>query len=149
MTNKIFSRKSLLPLVAGVLIGATVGGVGIVVAAATTNTVTGCANKTTGILRYAADGKCKSKIENKIEWNQAGAAGAAGVTGSGFIVLASTLAAIKVIPLEGLALLIGVDRFMSEARSVTNFIGNAVATVVISKHEKSIDMEVFKKVVGV
>ena len=75
--------------------------------------------------------------------------GAAGVTGSGFIVLASTLAAIKVIPLEGLALLIGVDRFMSEARSVTNFIGNAVATVVISKHEKSIDMEVFKKVVGV
>jgi aerobic C4-dicarboxylate transport protein len=75
--------------------------------------------------------------------------GAAGVTGSGFIVLASTLTAIKVIPLEGLALLIGVDRFMSEARSVTNFIGNAVATVVISKHEKSIDMDVFKKVVGV
>ena len=75
--------------------------------------------------------------------------GAAGVTGSGFIVLASTLAAIKVIPLEGLALLIGVDRFMSEARSVTNFIGNAVATVVIYKHEKSIDMEVFKKIVGV
>jgi aerobic C4-dicarboxylate transport protein len=75
--------------------------------------------------------------------------GAAGVTGSGFIVLASTLAAIKVIPLEGLALLIGVDRFMSEARSVTNFIGNAVATVVISKHEKAIDMDVFKKVVGV
>ena len=82
MTNKIFSRKSLLPLVAGVLIGATVGGVGIVVAAATTNTVTGCANKTTGILRYAADGKCKSKIENKIEWNQAGAAGSAGATGA-------------------------------------------------------------------
>ena len=75
--------------------------------------------------------------------------GAAGVTGSGFIVLASTLAAIKVIPLEGLALLIGVDRFMREARSVTHFIVNAVATVVISKHEKSIDMEVFKKVVGV
>ncbi len=75
--------------------------------------------------------------------------GAAGVTGSGFIVLASTLTAIRVIPLEGLALLIGVDRFMSEARSVTNFIGNAVATVVISKHEKSIDMTTFKKVVGV
>jgi hypothetical protein len=82
MTNKIFSRKSLLPLVAGVLIGATVGGVGIVVAVATTNTVTGCANKTTGILRYAADGKCKSKIENKVEWNQAGVAGAAGATGA-------------------------------------------------------------------
>ena len=75
--------------------------------------------------------------------------GAAGVTGSGFIVLASTLTAIKVIPLEGLALLIGVDRFMSEARSVTNFIGNAVATVVISKHERAIDMDTFKKVVGV
>ncbi len=75
--------------------------------------------------------------------------GAAGVTGSGFIVLASTLTVIKVIPLEGLALLIGVDRFMSEARSVTNFIGNAVATVVISKHEKAIDMDTFKKVVGV
>jgi len=75
--------------------------------------------------------------------------GAAGVTGSGFIVLASTLTAIKVIPLEGLALLIGVDRFMSEARSVTNFIGNAVATVVISKHEKAIDIDTFKKVVGV
>jgi hypothetical protein len=82
MTNKIFSRKSLLPLVAGVLIGATVGGVGIVVAVATTNTVTGCANKTTGILRYSADGKCKSKIENKIEWNQAGAAGATGAAGA-------------------------------------------------------------------
>ena len=82
MTNKIFSRKSLLPLVAGVLIGATVGGVGIVVATATTNTVTGCANKTTGILRYAADGKCKSKIENKVEWNQAGVAGVAGVAGA-------------------------------------------------------------------
>ena len=82
MTNKIFSRKTLLPLVAGVLIGATVGGVGIVVAVATTNTVTGCANKTTGILRYAADGKCKSKIENKVEWNQAGVAGAAGATGA-------------------------------------------------------------------
>ena len=82
MTNKIFSRNSLLPLVAGVLIGATVGGVGIVVAVATTNTVTGCANKTTGILRYAADGKCKSKMENKVEWNQAGLAGAAGATGA-------------------------------------------------------------------
>ncbi len=82
MTNKIFSRKSLLPLVAGVLIGATVGGVGIVVAAATTNTVTGCADKTTGILRYAADGKCKSKKENKVEWNQAGAAGVAGAAGA-------------------------------------------------------------------
>jgi len=62
--------------------------------------------------------------------------GAAGVTGSGFIVLASTLAAMKVIPLEGLALLIGVDRFMSEGRAIINFIGNSVATVVIAKSEK-------------
>jgi aerobic C4-dicarboxylate transport protein len=55
--------------------------------------------------------------------------GAAGVTGSGFVVLASTLTAIKVIDIEGLALLLGVDRFMSEARSITNFIGNGVATI--------------------
>ncbi len=69
--------------------------------------------------------------------------GAAAVTGGGFIVLASTLAAIKVIPVEGLALLLGVDRFMSEARSVTNLIGNTVATVVVAKSEKEIDLEKF------
>lgn len=63
--------------------------------------------------------------------------GAAGVTGSGFIVLASTLAAVRVIPVEGMALLLGVDRFMSEARSITNFIGNGVATVFISVQEKA------------
>jgi aerobic C4-dicarboxylate transport protein len=61
--------------------------------------------------------------------------GAAGVTGSGFIVLASTLSALHVVPVEGVALVLGVDRFMSEARSITNLIGNAVATVVISKSE--------------
>lgn len=65
--------------------------------------------------------------------------GAAGVTGSGFIVLASTLAATKVIPVEGMALLLGVDRFMSEARAITNIIGNAVATVVIAKSEGEFD----------
>lgn len=65
--------------------------------------------------------------------------GAAGVTGSGFIILASTLSAVNVIPLEGLALLLGVDRFMSEARAITNFIGNGVATVVISNSEKMFD----------
>ena len=73
--------------------------------------------------------------------------GAAGVTGSGFIVLASTLTAMKVIPLEGLALLIGVDRFMSEGRALINFIGNAIATVVISKSEKSINEETYQRVV--
>ena len=67
--------------------------------------------------------------------------GAAGVTGSGFIVLASTLAATKVIPVEGMALLLGVDRFMSEARALTNIIGNAVATVVIAKSENEFDTE--------
>jgi len=65
--------------------------------------------------------------------------GAAGVTGSGFIVLASTLAAVNVIPVEGLALLLGVDRFMSEARAITNFIGNGVATVFLSNQEKAFD----------
>ena len=65
--------------------------------------------------------------------------GAAGVTGSGFIVLASTLAAVDVIPIEGLALLLGVDRFMSEARAITNFIGNGVATVFLSNQEKAFD----------
>lgn len=74
--------------------------------------------------------------------------GAAGVTGSGFIVLASTLAAMKVIPLEGLAILIGVDRFMSEGRAIVNFIGNTVATVVISKSENEIDMEKYINTVG-
>ncbi len=73
--------------------------------------------------------------------------GAAGVTGSGFIVLASTLAALSVIPLEGLALLIGVDRFMSEGRAVINFIGNSVATVVIAKSEREIDEEIYQHVV--
>jgi aerobic C4-dicarboxylate transport protein len=62
--------------------------------------------------------------------------GAAGVTGSGFIILASTLTAIHKIPLEGLAFLLGVDKFMSEARAITNIIGNGVATVVIAKSEK-------------
>lgn len=62
--------------------------------------------------------------------------GAAGVTGSGFIVLASTLTAIHKIPVEGLAFLLGVDKFMSEARALTNIIGNGVATIVIAKSEK-------------
>lgn len=62
--------------------------------------------------------------------------GAAGVTGSGFTVLASTLTAIHKIPVEGLAFLLGVDKFMSEARAITNIIGNGVATIVISKSEK-------------
>ena len=74
--------------------------------------------------------------------------GAAGVTGSGFIVLASTLASLKVVPLEGLALLLGVDRFMSEARAITNLIGNGVATVVLSRHENAYDAEAMKVIGG-
>lgn len=65
--------------------------------------------------------------------------GAAGVTGSGFAVLVSTLTAIKVIPVEGVTLLLGIDRFMSEARAITNFIGNGVATIWIANNEKEFD----------
>ena len=71
--------------------------------------------------------------------------GAAGVTGSGFVVLASTLSTIKVIPIEGLALLLGVDRFMSEARAITNFIGNGVATIWIANNEREFDRNKMEK----
>ncbi|QOT00460.1 dicarboxylate/amino acid:cation symporter [Brevibacterium sp. JNUCC-42] len=70
--------------------------------------------------------------------------GAAGVTGSGLITLAATLAAFPMIPVEGIALLIGVDRFMSEARAVTNLIGNGVATIVVSKSEKEFHPNISK-----
>ncbi|RLQ93816.1 dicarboxylate/amino acid:cation symporter [Falsibacillus albus] len=72
--------------------------------------------------------------------------GAATVTGGGFIVLASTLSAMHVIPMAGLALLLGVDRFMSEARAIINMIGNGVATVVIAKSEKEFDDTKIKNV---
>src|SRR5215207_7681036 len=65
--------------------------------------------------------------------------GAAGVTGSGFIVLASTLSVMRVVPMEGVAILLGVDRFMSEARAITNLIGNGAATLVIARSEKAFD----------
>lgn len=65
--------------------------------------------------------------------------GAAGVTGSGFIVLAATLSAVGHVPVEGLALILGIDRFMSEARALTNLIGNGVATVVVGKWCKQVD----------
>jgi len=66
--------------------------------------------------------------------------GAAGVTGSGFITLSATFAAIPTIPVSGLALILGIDRFMSEARALTNLVGNGVATVVVSRWEKELDM---------
>lgn len=67
--------------------------------------------------------------------------GAAGVTGSGFIVLAATLASVGTIPVASIALILGVDRFMSEARALTNLIGNGVATVVVAKWEGALDVE--------
>jgi aerobic C4-dicarboxylate transport protein len=74
--------------------------------------------------------------------------GAAGVTGSGFITLAATLAAIPSIPPGGLALLVGVDRFMSEARAITNLIGNAVATVVIARWDGALDLAHARRVLA-
>jgi aerobic C4-dicarboxylate transport protein len=65
--------------------------------------------------------------------------GASGVTGAGFITLAATLAVVPSIPVAGLALILGIDRFMSESRSLTNFIGNGVATVVVAKWERELD----------
>jgi aerobic C4-dicarboxylate transport protein len=67
--------------------------------------------------------------------------GAAGVTGSGFIVLAATLSAVGHVPVAGLALILGVDRFMSEARALTNLIGNGVATVVVGRWTGDLDLE--------
>ena len=67
--------------------------------------------------------------------------GAAGVTGSGFVTLAATLSVIPTIPVAGLALILGIDRFMSEARALTNLIGNGVATVVAAKWENELDMQ--------
>ena len=67
--------------------------------------------------------------------------GAAGVTGSGFITLAATLPIVGHVPVAGLTLILGIDRFMSEARAITNIIGNATATIIMAKWEKEIDME--------
>ncbi len=73
--------------------------------------------------------------------------GAAGVTGSGFITLAATLPAVGHIDVAAITLILGIDRFMSEGRALTNLIGNAVATVVVAKWEKEIDMEVANKMI--
>ncbi|WP_071913150.1 dicarboxylate/amino acid:cation symporter [Aeromonas sp. SCS5] len=74
--------------------------------------------------------------------------GAAGVTGSGFIVLAATISAVGHLPLAGLALILGIDRFMSEARALTNLIGNGVATVVVAKYCKQLDVKKMEGVLG-
>ena len=67
--------------------------------------------------------------------------GAAGITGSGFIVLAATLSAVGTVPVAGLALILGIDRFMSEARALTNLVGNGVATLVVAKWTNELDMK--------
>ena len=67
--------------------------------------------------------------------------GAAGVTGAGFITLAATLQVVPTVPVAGMALILGVDRFMSECRALTNFVGNAVATLVVSRWEGQLDRE--------
>ncbi|HXA00420.1 MAG TPA: dicarboxylate/amino acid:cation symporter [Cytophagaceae bacterium] len=72
--------------------------------------------------------------------------GAAAVTGGGFITLAATLASMGTIPVAGITLLLGVDRFMSEARAITNLIGNGIATIVVSNWEKDLDTEQLRKV---
>ena len=71
--------------------------------------------------------------------------GAAGVTGSGFITLAATLATTGTIPVASIALILGIDRFMSEARALTNLIGNGVATIVVAKSEGALDETAFRK----
>jgi aerobic C4-dicarboxylate transport protein len=67
--------------------------------------------------------------------------GASGVTGAGFVTLAATLAVVPSIPIQSLAILVGIDRFMSECRAITNLIGNSVATVVVSRWEKEVTPE--------
>jgi aerobic C4-dicarboxylate transport protein len=74
--------------------------------------------------------------------------GAAGVTGSGFIVLAATLPTVGHIPVAAIALIFGIDRFMSEGRALTNIIGNTVATIVVAKWENELDMDTAKKFIG-
>jgi aerobic C4-dicarboxylate transport protein len=74
--------------------------------------------------------------------------GAAGVTGSGFITLAATLPAIGHIPVAAIALILGIDRFMSEGRAITNIIGNATATIVVAKWENEIDLQKAKECIG-
>jgi aerobic C4-dicarboxylate transport protein len=74
--------------------------------------------------------------------------GAAGVTGSGFITLAATFAAVPTIPVAGLALILGVDRFMSEARALTNLVGNGVATMVVSRWERELDKDRMSRVLN-
>jgi len=71
--------------------------------------------------------------------------GAAAVTGGGFVTLAATVASVHTLPLAGLSLVFGVDRFMSEARALTNLIGNGVATIIVAKWEGALDVATMKR----
>ncbi len=71
--------------------------------------------------------------------------GAAGITGAGFITLAATLSVVPSVPIAGMALILGIDRFMSECRALTNFIGNAVATIVVARWEGALDRDALKE----
>jgi len=74
--------------------------------------------------------------------------GASGVTGAGFVTLAATLAIVPGIPIQSLAILLGIDKFMSECRALTNLVGNGVAAVVISRWESELDVERLNKVMA-
>ncbi|WP_405048291.1 dicarboxylate/amino acid:cation symporter [[Roseibacterium] beibuensis] len=74
--------------------------------------------------------------------------GAAGITGAGFITLAATLAVVPTVPIAGMALILGIDRFMSECRALTNFVGNAVATLVVARWEGELDRDALKTALG-
>ncbi|KDM54904.1 C4-dicarboxylate transporter [Acinetobacter nosocomialis] len=74
--------------------------------------------------------------------------GAAGVTGAGFITLAATLSVVPSVPVAGMALILGIDRFMSECRALTNLIGNACATIVVARWDKALDKDVLDKALG-
>ncbi|MET3108293.1 aerobic C4-dicarboxylate transport protein [Oxalobacteraceae bacterium GrIS 2.11] len=74
--------------------------------------------------------------------------GASGISGAGFVTLAATLAVVPTVPVEGMALILGIDRFMSECRALTNFVGNGVATIVVSKWENELDMATLQQELG-
>ncbi|MCV3734607.1 dicarboxylate/amino acid:cation symporter [Rhizobium sp. TRM96647] len=74
--------------------------------------------------------------------------GAAGITGAGFITLAATLSVVPAVPVAGMALILGIDRFMSECRALTNFVGNAVATIVVARWENELDVEKLDSALG-
>jgi aerobic C4-dicarboxylate transport protein len=71
--------------------------------------------------------------------------GAAGITGAGFITLAATLSVVPSVPVAGMALILGIDRFMSECRALTNLVGNAVATIVVARWENELDKDMLDK----